>query len=61
MNQTNNPLGNLDDVPGSESESSEALRQTKLQSSQTQQRTVGQYVTDAKVQGITNCGCAIQK
>lgn len=61
MNTPSNPLANLDDVPGSESEPSEALRQASLKSSQTQQRSVSQYVTDAKVQGVTNCGCAIQK
>jgi len=30
-------------------------------SAQTKQRSMAEYVSNAKVQGITNCGCAIQK
>jgi hypothetical protein len=30
-------------------------------SAQTTQRSVAQYAADAHAQGVTNCGCAIQK
>jgi hypothetical protein len=30
-------------------------------SAQTKQRSVAEYAADAHAQGVTNCGCAVQK
>ncbi len=60
MNPSSTDMPERDSEPKNDPDAASDAAAHKA-SAQTKQRSVSEYVNDAKVQGIALCGCAIQK